>query len=115
MEVVGGWISGTDARNLVLAVGAIAAALTAIVVLFRQPLIARPIAWLGRTLIGDPLIKVMHRALDEWADRVWEPRVKAIEDKVDRVQAQFENNGGSTMRDRVDAIGRTVGAGPPPD
>lgn len=117
MEVVGGWISGADARNLIVAAGLLAGALTAIVVLFRQPLIARPISWLGRTLIADPMTKVIHRALDEWADRVWHPRIAAIEEKVDRVQAQFENNGGATMRDCVDRIGEKVGAepAPPPD
>lgn len=108
------WISGQDARNVLLAAGAIAAALTAMLVLLRQPVVFGPIRWLGRTLIADPLTRVIHRALDEWATRVWGPRIDAIEEKVDQVRAQFDNNGGSTMRDRVDRISEKVGAEPPP-
>lgn len=108
------WISQRDGAALVIACGAIAAALTAVIVLLRQPIIYRPVLWLGRTLVADPLTKVMHRALDEWAAKVWEPRIEAIESKVDQVRAQFENNGGSTMRDRVDRISEKVGADPPP-
>jgi hypothetical protein len=46
---------------------------------------------------------------------VWEPRIEQIETKVDEVRDQFRNNGGSTMRDRVDAVAEATGANPAPD
>lgn len=115
------WISQRDAQAVIIGAGVIAASLAAIIALFKQPVVARPLRWLGRVLISDPMTTVIHQALDEWASRVWDPRIAAIESKVDEVRAQFDNNGGSTMRDRVDAVASATGApsaprvGPPPD
>lgn len=128
LAAVVGWISQQDATAVVIGCGVLAASLVAIIGLFRQPVVMRPIRWfggkigiIGRVLVGDPLTKVIHRALDEWAAKVWEPRIDGIEAKVDEVHAQFLNNGGSTAMDQLDAIGSAVGAkprpkvGPPPD
>jgi len=109
------WISSADLRSLVIGAGVIAASQAAIIALFRQPAVSRPLRWLGRVLIADPMTKVMHQALDEWAAKVWEPRIEQIETKVDEVRDQFRNNGGSTMRDRVDAVAEATGANPAPD
>lgn len=115
------WISRQDAQSALIGAGIIAASLAAIIALFRQPVVSRPLRWFGRVVIADPLTKVMHQALDEWAAKVWEPRISGIEEKVDEVRDQFRNNGGSTMRDRVDAVAEVTGAcpaprvGPPPE
>ena len=115
------WISQQDAQAVIIGAGVIAASIAAIIALFRQPVINRPLRWFGRVVIADPLTKVMHQALDEWAGKVWEPRIQGLESKVDEVRAQFSNNGGSTMRDRVDAAVEAAGGppaprvGPPPD
>lgn len=115
------WISRQDAQAAVIGAGVLAASFAAIIALMRQPVINRPLRWFGRVVIADPLTKVMHQALDEWAAKVWEPRIQGLEVKVDEVRAQFSNNGGSTMRDRVDAAVEAAGGppaprvGPPPD
>lgn len=115
------WISQRDASAVIIGAGVLAASNAAIIALFRQPVVSRPLRWFGRVVIADPLTKVMHQALDEWAAKVWEPRIHGIEVKVDEVRDQFRNNGGSTMRDRVDAVAVATGAecapgvGPPPD
>ena len=115
------WISQRDLEAVVIGAGVIAASLAAIIALFKQPVINRPLRWFGRVVIADPLTKVMHQALDEWAAKVWEPRIQGIEHKVDEVRDQFRNNGGSTLRDRVDAAVEASGGpkaprvGPAPD
>ena len=115
------WISRQDAQSALIGAGIIAASQAAIIALFRQPVVSRPLHWFGRVVIADPLTKVMHQALNEWAAKVWEPRIQAIEEKVDEVRDQFRNNCGSTMRDRVDAVAEATGAcsaprvGPPPE
>ena len=116
------WLSRQDAQSALIGAGIIAASQAAIIALFRQPVVSRPLRWFGRVVIADPLTKVMHQALDEWAAKVWEPRIQGIEEKVDEVRDQFRNNGGSTMRDRVDAVAEATGAcsaaprvGPPPE
>ena len=115
------WISRQDAKSALIGAGIIAASLAADIALFRQPVVSRPLRWFGRVVVADPLTRVMHQALDEWAAKVWEPRIQGIEEKVDEVRDQFRNNCGSTMRDRVDAVAEATGAcsaprvGPPPE
>lgn len=96
------------AQGIVLTVGALCAALVGIVAAVRTISALRPVRWLARTLIGDPVIRAAHRVLDEWAERIILPRLAAVE-------AQFVNNGGSTLRDRVDATATAVGAAPAPN
>ena len=79
------WISRQDAQSALIGAGIIAASLAADIALFRQPVVSRPLRWFGRVVVADPLTRVMHRALDEWAAKVWEPRIQGIEEKVDEV------------------------------
>lgn len=118
MRAVFAFISAIDARDLALGCGAVAAALVAIAAALKVPFVSAPlrfvdrgISWVFRRLIGEPLAaaatKWFHGAMDAWAAEKLEPRFKAIE-------GEFRNNGGSTMRDRVDATARAVGAPPAP-
>jgi hypothetical protein len=109
-----GWISQQDGLAVLTKCGVAAAAFTAIVVAIRPIVRSRPVRWLGRVLFADPLAAVIHQSLDEWADRTWGPRIDGIEVKVDEVRAQFFNNGGTTMRDRVDDAAEAAGAPPKP-
>ncbi len=96
------------AQGVVLTVGALCAALVGIVAAVRTISALRPVRWMARTLIGDPIARAARRELDEWAERTIIPRLAAVE-------AQFANNGGSTLRDRVDATAAAVGAASAPD
>lgn len=107
------WISQQDASALVIGLGVLCAAVTAVIVLFRQPVISRPLRWLGHVLVGDPLTKVIRQALDEWAHIEGGP-VDRIDRRLASLEEQNVRNGGSTNRDRLNAIGRAVGADPDP-
>lgn len=119
MDIIA-WVSQQDAKALVIGCGVLAASLAAIIALFRQPVVTRPVRWfggklgiIGRVLIGDPLANVVHRALDEWA-RAEDGPVDKIDRRLASLEEQNVRNGGSTNRDRLNAIGRAVGAEPDP-
>ena len=102
-----GLLSGHDALAILQTTAIIAAALVAIVAAANLPMISRPGRWLWRRLVAEPFATWTHGVLDAWADRSVNPRLDALE-------AQFRNNGGSTLRDRVDATAEAVGAAPAP-
>lgn len=99
------WISQADAKALVIGAGVIAAAITAVIVLARTVLGSRPMRYVGRALIVAPLL----HALNEWA-----ASPGGIYDRLGALEAQHHRNGGSTTRDRVEAIADAVGAAKPP-
>lgn len=114
------WISREDGSAIALGAGAVAASLVAVIALFRQPVVYRPIRWFGRklgvigwVLVGDPLAKVIKRALDEWAHAEGSP-VQVMNERLISLENQNVRNAGSTNRDRLNAIGRAVGADPDP-
>lgn len=107
------WISQQDASAVVIGFGVFCAAVTAVIVLFRQPVISGPLRWLGRVLLADPMAKVVHQALDEWAHTEGGP-VDKIDRRLASLEEQNVRNGGSTNRDRLNAIGVAVGAEPDP-
>lgn len=115
-----GWISQQDASALVIGAGILAAAFTAIGVALKPIIRSRParglgaaLGTIGRVLIGDPLAKVVHRALDEWARTEGGP-VDKIDRRLASLEEQNVRNGGSTNRDRLNAIARAVDADPDP-
>lgn len=105
--VVVGLLSGEDALQILQTTAVVAAALVAIVAAARLPMISRPGRWIWRRLIAEPFATWVHALLDAWAEKRIDPRLDALE-------AQFRNNGGSTLRDRVDATAAAVGADPAP-
>jgi hypothetical protein len=107
------WISRQDAQAAVIGAGVLAASFAAIIALLRQPVINRPLRWFGRVVIADPLTKVVRQALDDWAHTTGGP-VDKIDKRLASLEEQNVRNGGSTNRDRLNAIGRAVGADPDP-
>lgn len=81
--------AGDTIRDL----GAVCAAVGAIVVTVGLLTRAKPVRWVFRTMIGDPITK-WHRNQVSW---VVEPSLAEIRD-------QLRVNGGKSLRDRVDAI-----------
>lgn len=73
--------------------GAVCGALVAVGALLTLLTKAKPVRWVGRTLVGDPVTK-WHRNQVSW---VVEPSLAEIRD-------QLRVNGGKSLRDRVDAI-----------
>lgn len=106
--VVIGALSGADALRVLQTTAVIAAALVAIATAAKMPWISRPGRWLWRRLVAEPVAAWFHRVLDAWADRAITPRLDALE-------AQFQRNGGSSAKDRLEAIANAVGADPAPD
>lgn len=102
-----GALSGADALQILQTTAIIAAAVVAIATAAKLPIVSKPGRWLWRRLVAEPLAAWFHAVLDAWAERSVNPRLTWLED-------QFRNNGGSTLRDRVDTIGDAVGADPPP-
>lgn len=107
------WISQDDTQAIIIGAGVFAASLAAVIALFRQPVVSRPLLWFGRVVIADPLAKVIRRALDEWAHTPDGP-VDKLNQRLSSLEEQNVRNGGSTNRDRLNAIGRAVGADPDP-
>lgn len=107
------WISAADSRTLAATIVAICGAIVAIVTVYRLPYINRPIRWVGRSLIAEPLQRVIHGALNAWADEPEGP-VQRIDRRLSDVESQLRTNGGSSLRDRVNVVGRQVGAPPDP-
>ena len=103
-----GVISVDDAKGLLIGAGATAAALVAITAMLRLPIVKRPALWLWRQLVGEPVAQWFHGMLDAWATD------SGLLPRIERIEAQFDNNGGGSARDRLDAIGRAVGAPDPP-
>lgn len=104
-----GWISQQDASALVIAIGLLAASLTAVVTAVRLPIISKPGRWIWRRLIGEPVTAWVNRTLDAWSERP-----DGVVQRLDRLEAQHHRNGGSSTRDRIEAIAQTVRAPPPP-
>lgn len=108
-----GWISAEDFRALATNVVAVAALIGAISAIWRAPYISRPLKWIAANLISVPLTRFFHSVLDSWAATPDGP-VKKIDQRLSEVEYQLRPNGGSSLRDRVDATARCVGADPPP-
>lgn len=109
------WISRTDAQAIAITCGVLAGVVTALYGAYKVPIIGRPLRWIGRIIadvwrvaVADRMAWWLHRVLDSW----W--TAKDIEPRLAKIEAQFTNNGGSTLRDRVDATARAVGAAPAP-
>lgn len=108
-----GWISAHDAQMAAATIGALCATVLAIAAVYRLPAVSRPLRWLGRTLIADPLTRLIHGALDGWAANPDGP-IATVGQRLSAVEAQLQPNGGSSLRDRVDATACAVGATPDP-
>ena len=105
--VVLGLLSGHDALRILQTTAMVAVALCAIVAATKLPMISKPGRWLWRRLVAEPIAAWFHGVLDAWADRT-------INGRLDWLEGQFRNTGGSTMRDRVDKVASAVGADPAP-
>lgn len=103
------WLSAHDAQMIAATIGAICATVLAVAAVYRLPAVNRPLRWLGRTLIADPLTRLIHTALDGWASNPDGP-IAAVGQRLAAVEAQLQPNGGSSLRDRVDATAQAVGA-----
>lgn len=103
-----GLISIDDAKSLLIGLGVTAAAIVSITALLRLSFVKRPILWLWRRLVGEPVARWFHGLLDAWATD------SGLLPRIERIEGQFAKNGGSSARDRLDAIGRAVGAPDPP-
>ncbi len=108
-----GWISAEDLRALATNVAAVAAILVTLTTVWRLPVVSVPLKWLSATLISEPLTHFFHRVLDRWAEKPDGP-ISGIDRRLSDVEYQLRPNGGSSLRDRVDATARQVGAADAP-
>jgi hypothetical protein len=63
----------------------------------------RPVRWVGRTLIGQPVIRAFRREVGEVVAPI-EAKVDALTHKVDAIDAELHPNHGSSLRDAVDLV-----------
>lgn len=80
--------------NIATAVAVLCGALVAVAAAARIPVVSRPIRWLGRTLIGDPISHAIGEALDR----------STLGHRVERVESQLLRNGGTSVRDAIDRL-----------
>ena len=92
--------AGDSIRDL----GAVFAAIGAVVVTFGVLTKARPVRWVFRKLVSDPVTE-WHRAQTLY---VVESAVAPIYEQLKPIHEQLQANGGSTLRDRVDVVERLV-------
>lgn len=112
-----GFISAVDARMLLVTVGGAAAALVAIVAAFRLPVVSRPLLWLWRTLVANPVTTWLRGELTAIITLLLAPldaRVARIEGQVQRIEGQVFPNGGRSLYDRADAAADAGGRPKPP-
>jgi hypothetical protein len=96
------WISADDARQLVITLGTIGGALVATAAALRLPVISRPIRWVWRRLVGEPVGHWFRALIREEVTTVLRP-----------VMHELLPNSGSSLRDRVNVL--VDDAGGPPD
>ena len=73
--------------------GAVCGALVAVGALLTLLTKAKPVRWVGRTLVGDP-VTAWHRA----------QTLYVVEAAVAPIHEQLKPNGGQSVRDRVDTL-----------
>ena len=78
-------------------VGAVCAALGAVFVTVGLLTRAKPVRWVFRKLVGDPL-SAWHRA----------QTLHVVEGALAPINEQLKQNGGQSLRDRVDIVERLV-------
>lgn len=87
--------------DALLDVGALAVALAGIIGFIILVARLRPVRWLWRTLIADPIGDSFDRRTRAIVTDVVSV---VVEEKVAPIREQFGTNGGSTLRDRINAI-----------
>lgn len=87
------------AGDVVRDVGAVCAAVGAVIVTVGLVTRAKPVRWLFRKVVGDPVTE-WHRA----------QTLYVVEAAVAPIHEQLKPNGGQSVRDRVDLIERKVDA-----
>ena len=85
------------AGSAIVAFGAVCGALAAVIVLLSLIAKAKPIKWVFRKLVGDPLT-AWHRTQTEYV----------VEGALGPIKEQLKPNGGQSLRDRVDIVERLV-------
>ena len=81
------------AGSAIVALGAVCGALAAVIVLLSLIAKAKPVKWVFRKLVGDPLTS-WHRA----------QTLYVVEAAVAPIHEQLKPNGGQSVRDRVDIL-----------
>ena len=83
--------------SAIVAFGAVCGALAAVIVLLSLIAKAKPVKWVFRKLVGDPLTS-WHRA----------QTLYVVEGALAPINEQLKQNGGQSLRDRVDIVERLV-------
>ena len=90
--------------SAIVGFGAVCGALAAAIVLLSLITKARPVKWVFRRLVGEPITS-WHRAQTLY---VVEGAVAPIYEQLKPIHEQLQANGCSTLRDRVDVVERLV-------
>lgn len=89
--------------------GTMAGLLVALVAAGRTP----PARWVWRLLVHQPTTEWLRSTVAE-VIRPTDERCARVEQRVAAIEHELHPNGGTSLRDRVDATAERVGAPPPP-
>ena len=116
-------VSWGDITGPVVDLAAIAGTLIVLAQAVKIPAISRPLHWLWEKNVGGPLSAWVNRTfvthldpinhrLDNVNSRLdhGNERFDRLEVAVQKIDGQFQLNGGNSLRDRVEVTARTVGA-----
>jgi len=104
-----GMVTLKEVTTASIGIGAVCAALVATAAAFRLPVIRRPIQWLWRTLLADPVARWMKVVLREHTVEVVEPLIAPIRNDVAALKAQHHKDV-ATLEDQHDVIRTEVDA-----
>jgi len=88
-------------RDFAVLVASLAGAVVGLAACAKIPVISRPVHWLVRTLVTEPLSKAHHRSLDDWAETGLRPAMARIEHEI-------RTNDGSSLRDVANRVESSV-------
>lgn len=108
--------------TIVKVVAGIAAFFAAATAIWRAPLVGRPVKWLGRTLVGDPVSawaqERVHEAVAEAVDvqsveighqlGLVHRKLDGAAQRIATIEGQVVHNGGTSMKDSLDRLERQL-------
>lgn len=83
-------------RDSALAVAAVCGALVTIVAAAKLPLVQRPVLWVWRRLVAEPLAA--------WIDGLLHQHTQPLHDRLSAVEHEVRTNNGSSLRDVADRV-----------
>lgn len=96
--------------DVAAAVATLAAGVTGLGVILRS----RPVRYMWRRLVAEPLTEWHERTTEAAATRVVAAHVAPLDERLQAVEAEFYPNGGASLRDQVNEIKSIVQRLQPP-